>query len=333
MTESHPGNSTPASDDLVPGSAAFPTDERSWTRRRVLAWSVGGIAALLGAGTAGIELVVHDVVPGHQALNELDGACAVVSPPFLFSAPGAARSGQFFSPARNRTVGYTIAYPPGHGPGADLPLVVALHGYGADHLSVLSGLSLQAALALRVDGQPLPPMAMVAADGGGGYWHAHPGDDPMGMVVDELIPMCQALGLGRSPERIGVMGISMGGYGAILLAEKHPGLCAAVVAISPAVWIDYSQARAANSGAFISAEDFAANDVITHASSLAGTPVRVACGDSDPFHPGVKALARVLPAGAVVDFSGGCHTGPFFSAQQPPSLRFLASQLTKSDHP
>jgi hypothetical protein len=67
---------------------------------------------------------------------------------------------------------------------------------------------------------------------------------------------------------------------------------------------------------------------VTHASTLAGMPVRIASGDSDPFHPGVLALARVLPAGAVVDFSAGCHTGEFFIAQEPPSLGFLARHLT-----
>jgi len=29
-----------------------------------------------------------------------------------------------------------------------------------------------------------------------------------------------------------------------------------------------------------------------------------------------------------VEVSKGCHTAPFFSAQQPPSLRFLAEALT-----
>jgi hypothetical protein len=33
-------------------------------------------------------------------------------------------------------------------------------------------------------------------------------------------------------------------------------------------------------------------------------------GTSDPFHPGVVALSRVLPRDAVVDISRGCHTGP-----------------------
>jgi hypothetical protein len=55
--------------------------------------------------------------------------------------------------------------------------------------------------------------------------------------------------------------------------------------------------------------------------------VRVASGYNDPFYPGVQALARALPAGAVVDFGKGCHTGPFFVEQEPPSLAFLADHL------
>lgn len=47
-------------------------------------------------------------------------------------------SGTFYSYARNRRVGYTIAYPPGHAAGAALPLVVMLHGYGANHTDALA---------------------------------------------------------------------------------------------------------------------------------------------------------------------------------------------------
>ena len=171
-------------------------------------------------------------------------------------------------------------------------------------------------------------MAMVAADGGLGYWNPHPGDDPMGMVIDELIPFCQRLGLGRPPHRIGTMGISMGGYGAILLAEKFPRLISAVAAIGPAVWTSYQQAQAVNRQAYASAADFAANDVVTHAAALTGKPVRVASGLDDPFQPGVAVLARVLPSTATVIMSAGCHTGPFFAQQEPPSLAFLARYLS-----
>jgi S-formylglutathione hydrolase FrmB len=139
--------------------------------------------------------------------------------------------------------------------------------------------------------------------------------------------MCQRRGIGPSSQQIGALGISMGGYGALLLAEKHPHLIRAVAAISPAVWTTYAQAHAANAGAYASASDFVEDDVITHAPALAAMPVRVASGVDDPFHPGVLALVKALPASAVVEISKGCHDGAFFASQQPASLDFLAKQL------
>jgi pimeloyl-ACP methyl ester carboxylesterase len=298
-----------------------------WTRRKILTLGLASAAALVVAGAAGVELVSHGVLPGMQELDQFDGACSVASPPFRFSGVGHSESGTFSSQARRRTVGYTIAWPPGAAPGTPLPLVVMLHGYGGNHTNALSGLRPWEAVALVVDGHPLPPMAMVTVDGGGGYWNPHPHDDPMAMVISELIPMCQRMNLGRSPQKIGTMGISMGGYGALLLAEKYPDLIRAAAAISPAIWTTYDEARAANAGAYATAADFAANDAVTHAGALAGTPVLVASGDDDPFRPGVVALTRSLPNSATVVVSAGCHTGPFFNAQEPPSLQFLGSHL------
>jgi enterochelin esterase-like enzyme len=304
-----------------------PVARDGWTRRRLLAVGLGGLAGFAAAGAAGVELVAHGVLPGKGILEQLDGACAVPPPPLVFDRPGPSFTSSFYSRARRRRVGYTIAYPPGHRPGRALPLIVALHGYGGTHRNVLGQMPLRRALAWRVDGRPLPPMAMVAADGGSGYWNPHPGDDPMGMVIDELIPMCQGRGLGRGPGAIGAMGRSMGGYGAILLAEKYPALVSVVAAIGPAIWTSYSQARAVNPGAYASAAAFAAADAVTHAPALARVAVRVASGLDDPFRPGVEALAGALPAGAVVDISHGCHTGPFFLAQEPPSMAFLGRHL------
>jgi pimeloyl-ACP methyl ester carboxylesterase len=296
-----------------------------WSRRRFLA---GGVVGLLGAAVAGVELVDHGVLPGKGTLDRLTGACSVSSPSLTFAPSGPSLSGTFHSKARNRTVGYTIAYPPGHARGSKLPLVIYLHAFGGSHRSPLGEVTLAQALAARQGVQPLPPMAAVAVDGGGLYWNPHPGDDPMAMVVNEVIPRCQRLGLGRAPAGIATVGISMGGYGALLLAEKHPHLIAAVAAISPAVWTSYSQARAANAGAFASAHDFANDDVITHASALAGMPVRIASGTGDPFHPGVAALARALPKSAVVEFTAGCHDDAFFGSQQHQALAFLGGHLT-----
>ena len=299
----------------------------SLSRRGVLKAGLGGLAGVAAAGAGGLELISHGVLPGKQYLDRVDGACSAPVPPLVFAPTGPSFTGTFYSAARQRTVGYTLAYPPGHRPGDELPLIVALHAYGGDHRHVLTRMSLAQALALRVGGQLLPPMAIIAADGGGGYWNSHPGDDPLGMLVDEVIPRCQARGLGRA-RRIGTLGISMGGYGAILLAEKHPELVGAAAAIAPAIWTAYAQAQAVNAGAYASAAAFASADAVTHASALARVAVRVASGADDPFHPGVEALVKALPRGAVVDISPGCHTLSFFAQQEPPSLAFLGRHLS-----
>jgi pimeloyl-ACP methyl ester carboxylesterase len=101
-----------------------------------------------------------------------------------------------------------------------------------------------------------------------------------------------------------------------------------VAAIGPAIWTSYPQARSVNPGAYASAQAFAAADAVTHAPALTTVAVRVACGQSDPFCPGVRALARVLPPGATVEIARGCHSFSFFSSQEPPSLGFLARHLT-----
>jgi S-formylglutathione hydrolase FrmB len=183
------------------------------------------------------------------------------------------------------------------------------------------------AVSLQVNGEALTPMAMVTVDGGDGYWHPHPGDDPMGMVVHELIPMLQDRGLGVPPQRIASMGISMGGYGAIAFAEYYPQIFRAVAAISPAVFSTYAWVHYVNPGAYSSAADFARYDAITHTGALRGIPVRVASGQQDPFHPWVESLVAALPPGAIVQFPPGRHDSAFFSSQEPPSMAFLSAHL------
>ena len=139
-------------------------------------------------------------------------------------------------------MGYTVAWPPGGRHGDPLPLIVMLHGEGGNHSDALAGMSPAQAVALHVGGRPLPPVALITVDGGRDYWNPHPGDDPLAMIVDEVIPLCRSMNLGRPPNLIGMMGISMGGYGALLAAEKYPDLIGAVAAISPAVWTSFSQA-------------------------------------------------------------------------------------------
>lgn len=89
-----------------------------------------GAAAGQACGVSGVELISHRVLPGKALLDNIDGACSVPAPPLQYLPLGPSYSGAFYSHARRRNVGYTIAYPPGHRPGGALPLVVMLHGFG-----------------------------------------------------------------------------------------------------------------------------------------------------------------------------------------------------------
>lgn len=186
--------------------------ERRWSRRRILTVGLGGAGLVVAAGAGGVELVAHGVLPGKRILDAIDGACSVGSPPYRYPAGlGPQTTGEFTSHARQRQVGYTIGYPPGYRQGEEIPLIVMLHGFGGTHSDALVNLSPAQAVGMQVGEEALPPMALVTVDGGNGYWNPHPGDDPMAMVVEELVPRCQQLGLGRPPQPVGVMGISMGG--------------------------------------------------------------------------------------------------------------------------
>ena len=122
----------------------------------------------------------------------------------------------------------------------------------------------------------------------------------MGMVMNELIPRMQRRGLGVRARQIGVMGISMGGYGAIAFAEHYPTHFSVVAAISPAIFVTYEHVKYVNPGAYWSAHDFARYDAVTHAASLRQIPLRVASGLSDPFHPWVQDFESKLGPGNVV---------------------------------
>ena len=281
---------------------------------------------LLGAlAGGGYELVEHGG-PGKARSDTRPGGHGIGKPRARQRGLGPAVSGTFHSAARDTTVGWTISYPPGYRPGDHLPLVLALHGYTGTHAYPIGPLPPVQLLASPHDGRPLRAMAIAAADGGNGYWHAHPGDDPMRMLLQEFLPMCRKRGLGVGTS-IGLTGESMGGYGALLLAEEHPDLVAAIAVISPAVWTTYSDSQNANPEAFSSVADFTKHDVITHASALRGIPLRIASGRQDPFHPYLEVLEPALPEGSRVLFPPGGHDSAFFGSQAMPSLAFISEHL------
>ena len=230
-------------------------------------------------------------------------------------------TGSFVSAARGGVnTNWAIARPPGQS--KPLRPVIALHGKGSDAATVMAG-GVEQGLAQAVDAG-LPPFAVVAVDGGGSYWHKRAsGEDSGAMVLDELIPMLPSHGLDTS--RVAFLGWSMGGYGALLLGGRLGSpRTAAICAVSPALWMS---SGAAAPGAFDGPGDFASNSVFGM-PALASIPIRVDCGDSDPFYSATKQFIAQLPHPPAGGFSPGGHNGEFWSSQLPAELTWMAPLLT-----
>ena len=196
------------------------------------------------------------------------------------------------------------------------PLVVALHGQGGDADWPFDGLHLERYV--------VPTgLAVATVDGGDFYWHARrSGVDTGRMVVDELLPLLAGKGL--ATDRIGLIGWSMGGYGALLMASKlGPRRVAGVVAVSAALWESYDDSW---SVAFDDHEDFARNDVFEARRKLARIPVRLDCGRDDLFIAANRAFARGLPSAAAT-FDDGAHTEEYWTAHAGAQMSWLRKRF------
>lgn len=305
------------------------------SRRAVLIG--GGLGLLLAAGGTSYELIQAGTLPGKYALADLDGACGSAPPPPRGALP-AGHAVSFYSRYRHRQVQLVTLIPagaadPGRGAAAGaLRVLIALHGSGSD----------AAAMARRVapamTGARLTGVAVLCVDGGGTYWHKRAdGDDPVGMIVHEVLPRATAAGLVTA--RVALLGESMGGYGALLLAERFATAArrsgmpavAAAAALSPAIFGSYADAVAANHASFDSPADFRAHDVLAGAAALRDVPAWIACGSDDPFEPETADLRARLAeltgrpvAGGIL---AGCHDDAFWDRNMPAALRFAGAHL------
>ncbi len=295
------------------------------SRRAVLRLGAGAAAGAAGAFTLGALLDSGVRVAGPDIAMTGVGAPLLPPAPLEPASAGVAAptmvTGSFVSAARGGVqTNWAIARPPGQtGP---LRPVIALHGKGSDAATVMAG-GVEQGLAQAVNAG-LPPFAVVAVDGGGSYWHKRAsGEDSGAMVLDELIPMLSDKGLDTS--RVAFIGWSMGGYGALLLgARLGPARTAAITAVSPALWLS---SGAAAPGAFDGPGDFAANSVFG-LPALASIPIRIDCGNSDPFYSATQQFIAQLPNPPAGGFSPGGHDGGYWSSQLPGEIAWMAPLLT-----
>jgi len=298
---------------------------RSLSRRTLIRT---GVAAAV-TGVAGVVALETGVVPGRARVHDvlgLTGPDGVV--PDVPAGP--VESGTFESFGRRTTVGYSVIYPHGYAPTAELPVVLVLHGRGGDHTSAINDLGIDRYLTAAVQ-SGTPPFALATVDGGpDNYWHRRgAGEDPGFMLDQEFLPLLANRGL--NTERYGLLGWSMGGYGALLWVALHywqrrvrPATRAvAVGALSPALWRRFEDTTP---GAFDDAGDFENSQVFGRRSGFRDVAVRIDCGRDDPFAEAADELRAEL--GAAGGLQLGAHTAGYWRRMLPDHLRFLGVKVT-----
>ncbi len=282
-------------------------------------------AGLLAAGaTAGGVAINEGLLPGRSWVYRNlgpDGGDGVV--PRV--ASGRMISGSFVSRARRgRRCRWTIAFPPG--PARTLPVAVLLHGRDNDYSSAFNHkyLGLDRFLAAAVH-QGSRPFALASVDGGRTYWHARDsGEDAGAMVIDEFLPLLADRGL--DVRRVAFLGWSMGGYGALTLAGQLGRHRVAGLAVaSPALWHEYEDTAP---GAFDNAADFAAATAFGRQETLAAIPLRIDCGEGDPFYAATRDYVDGFSQPPAGGFEPGNHDAGYWRRIAPEQMRFLARALS-----
>jgi predicted esterase len=265
------------------------------TRRRLL---IGGAAAV---GVAGAGAAAWPFLP-----NRLKNVFVDPPPPFVpDAAEGQVTLETVYSQERGTEVELFTAVPAGYGDGAGLPVVVICHGatatpadYGPYGLARFLTAAVEAGT---------KPFVLAGAAGGVLQWEPQEsGDDPQGMVLDEVPVWLDDRGFDGS--RRALWGWSMGGYGVLRMAQVDPGWARAIAAFSPAI---------SSGDAVFSAVD-----------RLRDQPLGLWCGTDDPFYDAVRELVAVLPTRPeILTYGPGGHGRLYWNAHILDAFAFLSSHL------
>lgn len=219
-------------------------------------------------------------------------------------------------------MGWTISTPGnGQRPRA---IVYCLHCMGGDHRMAFDRIGVpEVAASMGL------PVAVAAVDGGpDSYWHRRSdGSDALAMLLEEFVPLVRAR-VGPLPQAL--MGWSMGGYGALLAAERTPGRFRAVSPASPALWLTPGDTAP---GAFDGPADFYANDVFTRAGRLRAMTVALFCGTGDPFYQATRHLAGLMDFPHQASFGPGFHDDAYWRSVAPAQLRAIRAISASSAMP
>ncbi|MHC4737515.1 MAG: alpha/beta hydrolase [Planctomycetota bacterium] len=139
-------------------------------------------------------------------------------------------------------VKYSIYLPPDYDSSSRrYPVVYLLHGATDDDTGWIQFGEVHLAADRAIAAREIPPMIIVMPDAKmTWYINDYQGEDRYeDMLITEFIPYIDKTYRTRTKKRYrGISGLSMGGYGALITAMRHPDLFTACAAFSSGTWTD-----------------------------------------------------------------------------------------------
>jgi len=282
-----------------------------------------GACALAGAAAAAAAAVTADLELSPRRHKSKAKTQQATPTTHTSVKPAHELSGHLDSRFTKARMGWTISVPRTSKTHRPLGIVYCLHGYHNDHRMAFDQIHVpEFAAALGL------PVVVAAVDGGqDSYWHRREnGTDAGAMLLKEFIPLVRDK-VGPLPQAI--MGWSMGGYGALLAAERtaegKTHHFHAVAPASPALWLAPGDTAP---GAFDSPADFYANDVFTKVNNLRKMMVAVFCGTSDPFYDATRHLVGLMHFPHEARFAPGGHDDGYWRSVAPAQLHAIGQRFT-----
>lgn len=161
-------------------------------------------------------------------------------------------------------------------------------------------------------------------------------------VVDD-VASAAAEWWGVRPPAIGLLGVSMGGQGALRLAYKHPDRFPVAAAISPAIdfheWLQQpthqQEITAALEQLYRNADDARQDTAPQHIDPVAWPRHQFFCSDpADHWHASVERLRQKLasldiPHQCDLTTAAGGHSWEYFHAMAPRAVEFVVQRLER----
>jgi len=188
-------------------------------------------------------------------------------------------------------------------------VIFALPGRGGDARSGLEATYIPQYISLYAQ-KAGRSFAAVGVDGAESYWHARKsGEDRLSALLDDVVPFVRRV-LGQSYPRFGIIGFSMGGFGALNAASERPDLFDAVCGNSAAYWKVPSDQQHSVPDAFEGTADFERYSLFNKTKALRHTRVRLVSGAHDPYEAVNQEFARELQKQGIpvsTHWGNGCH--------------------------